>query len=162
MIRKPIYDKEIIVGVIFNNTFNWYITDKFFWIMDLKKLSKIDYDNYFSNNELKKVRNGIIVLSKENAELFLDNIKEYKADVNILRLNILNEITKKNEEDELEEYYPSLMIDFDKNILYSQYPEPLGFENYVPDNWEGKYISFIDNIENKNKYWIYKNKNLLS
>ena len=49
MINNPIYDEVIIVGVLFNNNFNWYITNKLFWIMDLTKLTKNDYDNYFKN-----------------------------------------------------------------------------------------------------------------
>lgn len=162
MINNPIYDEIIIVGTIFNNNFDWYITNKLFWIMDLKKLPKNDYDNYFRDKKNKEIRKDIITLSHENIRLFLDKIKEYKVDnIDKLRLEILNRIRDQDKETELEDYYPSLMLDFDKKILYSQFPEPFGFENYIPQNWEGKYMSFIDYIEDENKYWIYKNKNLL-
>ena len=53
------------------------------------------------------------------------------------------------------------MMDFDNKVLYSQYPEPFSFENYIPNGWEGKYDSFFENIKEENKYWIYKGKNLL-
>ena len=53
------------------------------------------------------------------------------------------------------------MLDFDKKTLYSQFPEPFGFENYIPKDWQGKYMSFIENIKDEDKYWIYKNRNLL-
>ena len=160
MINNPIYDEVIIVGVLFNNNFNWYITNKLFWIMDLTKLTKNDYDNYFKNKENYDIRKDIIILSEDNIELFLNRIEKYKININSLRLNILNKIEEKNQE--LEAYYPALMLDFNKKILYSQFPEPIGFENYVPYNWEGKYHSFIDYIEDEKKYWIFKNINILN
>ena len=161
MTNNPIYDEIIIVGVNFNNKFNWYITNKLLWIMDLEKISKKEYDNYFDNQEINEIRKDIITLSEKNADIFLDRLKPYVADINDLRLNIINKLIGENQEIELEEYYPTLMLDFDKKILYSQYPEPFRFENYVPETWEGKYISFIDYIQNENKYWLYKGKNLL-
>lgn len=159
MINDPIYDEKIIVGVIYNNIFNWYVTDKTLWIMDYTKMHKNDCESYFSNQEINAIRKDIKILSENNIELFLEKIKYYKVNVTNLRLKILNKIMENNKENELEDFYPVLLLDFDKKILYSQYPEPFAFENYVPDNWEGKYISFIDFINDENKYWIYKNKN---
>lgn len=162
MINSPIYDNIIIVGVIFNKKFEWYITNKLFWIMELEKLSKEDYDDFFKCKENKEAREGIITLSEKNVRIFLDRITQYRVNnINELRLKILDEIKKKSVESELEEYYPALMLDFDKKILYSQFPEPFEFENYVPENWTGKYMSFIEYIKDEDKYWIYKNRNLL-
>lgn len=163
MVNNPIYDEVIIVGVVYDNNFNWYITNKLFWIMNLEKLSKYDYNDYFKDKEIKQIRKDISILSEKNAKIFLNRIDKYKTDIDFLRLKILEKI-KHSEKDnvELEEFYPTLMINFDNNILYSQYPEPLGFENYVPDNWKGKYTSFIEYINNENKYWIYKNRNILN
>jgi hypothetical protein len=161
MLYDPIYDERIIVGVVYNNKFNWYITNKLFWILDFKKITKDDYDVYFKDKEVNEVRKDIITLSNDNIELFLDRLEKYKVDINVLRLKILKKIESQGAERELEEYYPALLIDFDKEILYSQYSEPFGFENYIPDNWEGKYISFVDYVESENRYWIYKNVNLL-
>ena len=162
MKNDPIYDDKIIVGVIFNNKFSWYITDKLLWIMDLKKMSQNDYKEYFSNKKIKNIREDIITLSEKNIEIFLDKIIVYKVDITKLRLKILSKIMNTNRENELEDFYPVMLLDFDKKILYSQYPEPFAFENYIPDNWEGKYTSFIDYIDDENKYWIYKNKNFFA
>ena len=156
---EPSYDEIIIVAITFKNKLNWYIADKFLWIMNLEMLSKEDLDNYFEDEELKSKRYDIRILSEENIEKFLTKIKEYKLDENVLRLKILNRLEK--QDDEIDEYYPVLMMDFDNKILYSQYPEPFSFENYIPNGWEGKYDSFFENIKEENKYWIYKGKNLL-
>jgi len=159
--NNPVYDEIIIVGIILNKKLEWYVANKFLWIMDLEKLPKIEYEYYFGNDELKEVRQDINVISINNIQIFLDRIKIYKADINNLRLKILDKIIEKKEKDEgLEDFYPALLLDFDNMILYSQYPEPFEFENYVPDNWEGKYMSFIDCVNDEDKYWIYKNKNL--
>lgn len=156
---EPIYDEIIIVGINWKNKLNWYVADKFLWIMNLEMLSKEDIENYFQDEELRNKRQNIKVLSEENIEMFLERIQENKLEENELRLKILNRIEK--EDEEIDEYYPTLLLDFDNKILYSQYPEPFSFENYVPENWEGKYESFFDNIEDENRYWIYKDRNLL-
>lgn len=162
MINSPIYDNIIIVGVILNKKFEWYIASKLFWIMDLEKLSKEDYDEFFEDKENKEIRKDILRLSEKNVKSFLEKIKQYKVnDINELRLKILKKIEEQNEEMGLEEFYPALLLDFDKKILYSQFPEPFGFENYIPKDWQGKYMSFIENIKDEDKYWIYRNRNLL-
>lgn len=161
MLNKPVYDEIIIVGIIFNNKFNWYIANKELWILDLTKLSKNNFENYFKTPINKQIRENIITLSDDNAKLFLDRLQVFKVDnIDQLRLNILDEIKNPNSEG-LEDYYPTLMINFDEKILYSQFPEPFAYEKYIPNDWIGKYDSFIDYIELKNKYWIYKDKNLL-
>lgn len=88
-------------------------------------------------------------------------MKNNKFEENVLRLKILNRINNLKEKTEIVDYYPTLMLDFDDKILYSQYQEPFSFENYIPNNWKGKYESFFTKIKDENKYWIYKGKNLL-
>ena len=34
-------------------------------------------------------------------------------------------------------YNPSVLIDFDKKILLSYYPEYMSFEDFVPEGWTG-------------------------
>lgn len=160
MMNTPIYDERIIVGVIYNNVFNWYITNKLLWIMNIEKLSLRDYKECFEDKEFNENRKDINILSEKNIKLFLDRIDNYKICIDNLRLKILEEI-EQHEDYVLEEYYPVLLLHFDKKIIYSQYPEPFGFENYVPDNWQGIYASFIELIEPENQYWIYKDRNLL-
>ncbi len=40
-----------------------------------------------------------------------------------------------DKEDDLLDFAPSLLVNFDQRQLSSQYPELIRFEIYVPDNW---------------------------
>lgn len=161
MKNTPVYDDIIIVGIFYKNEFNWYIADKYIWIMDLKKfLNNIELEKLSDESVYYKIRKDIITLSEKNVEIFLDRLRDYKVDTNLLRLEIFNEIIKRGSNLDLEDYYPVLMLDFNKKILYSQYPEPIEFEKYIPNDWKGKYESFIEYVDLKDRYWIYKGKNI--
>lgn len=58
------------------------------------------------------------------------------------------------------ECVPAIFVDFDARVLYSYFPEPAGFENYVPDNWIGLYHYFHDNIPRGGKDHISNMKPL--
>ena len=38
MVLEPLYAENIIVGVIYNKKFKWYVTDKELWFLDYNKL----------------------------------------------------------------------------------------------------------------------------
>lgn len=160
---EPIYDENLIVAIKKNEKINWYIADKFLWIMNLNILSKDELESYFSNNELKEIRRNCMIVSNENVEIFLNKVEKYKVNIDLLKLKILERIDKNGiDDEELDDFYPTLLIDFDNNILYSQYPEPFAYENYIPKNWTGKYKTFIELIDLKDRYWIHNNRNILS
>lgn len=158
---KPCYCENIIVGVIQNRKFNWYVTHKDLWKLDYVKLydnikkqyemmsfsqKKFEYDvgslEYFCGN-----RWGIAVLDKKNSEFFLKKIEDCMIDVNTLR-----EMYLKAGQDQFE-YLPVLYVDFDKKILYSYFPEPETFENFVPNNWVSEYKNFYKFIPKHMIYW---------
>ncbi|MEX0378306.1 hypothetical protein AB3X48_14305, partial [Bacillus sp. S4] len=73
MILEPLYAENIVVAVIYNSEFRWYVTDKELWFLDYNKL-----DNAYKNlgvstedNYETEERNGIKVLDNENIEVFL-------------------------------------------------------------------------------------------
>lgn len=159
---EPIYAENLIVAIKHKNYLNWYIADRYLWIMNLEILSKKEIERYFSNNDLEEVRKNCIILTDYNSEIFINKIEKYKVNVDLLKLKILERIADNGiEYEELDDFYPTLLIDFDNSVLYSQYPEPFAYENYVPQNWNGKYESFIDLIDLEDKYWIHKGKSLL-
>lgn len=157
---EPMYDETLIVSIKKNQEINWYIANKFMWIMNLNILSKEELEDYFTDSELKEIRNDCMELSNENIIRFLNKIEKYKVNIDLLKLKILERISSTGYY-ELEDFYPALLIDFDNNTLYSQYPEPFAFENYVSNNWRGKYESFLELIDEKDRYWIHKGRNIL-
>ena len=159
---EPIYDEIFIVAIKKNQKINWYIANKYLWIMNLNILSKEELEDYFSDSELKEIRKDFIELSSENIVDFLNKIEKYKVNIDLLKLKILERISNNDiNSDELIDFYPTLLIDIDNNIFYSQYPEPFAFENYIPKNWIGKYESFMTLIDEKDMYWMHRGKNIL-
>ncbi|MCW1242514.1 hypothetical protein [Bacillus pretiosus] len=164
MILEPLYAKNIIVAVIYKNEFRWYVTDKELWFLDYNKL-----DNAYKNlgisiedNDETEERNEIKVLDHENVEVFLVRINQYKTTKEDLNYLLLENIKRKKAGEDLLDYSPVLLINFDNKILYSMFPEPASYENYVPKDWIGTYEDFTELIPTSERYWINKfNNNLL-
>ena len=73
MVLEPIYAENIIVAVIHNNEFKWYVTDKELWFLDYNKLDNeyetlgIEVEDEYEADE----RKGIKVLNEEYIDLLL-------------------------------------------------------------------------------------------
>ena len=147
---KPIYDTNIIVGIKLNNKLEWYILDKYMCFMEG---SDIEF-----SGETKEIRFQFRIISEKNITQFLTQIQKYKMNIDNIRLSILEAI-EKNED--LEDYFPVILMDFDKKVFFSQYPEPVDYDYYLPENWKEEYISFKKYIPEEKQYWNYKGKNLL-
>ena len=155
-VLRPIYAENIIVAVVYKNIFRWYISDKELWFMDYSKMD-YEYDNlgYCSDEQYEiQERKGIKILRTENAQDFLNRIEKYstcKADLYKLLQDSRQMLIDEND---ILSFAPSLYIDFDNQILYSMYPEPASYEEYVPQNWIGLYEDFTALIPENQKYWI--------
>lgn len=161
---EPMYAENVIVGVVYKNAWQWYVTNKDLWFLDYKKLEKayldkgFDIQNIIDDNE----RIGIKVLNnEENEKLFLSNIKEYLVTTNELNSMLKNKAKNKGKFDDLLDFCPSLFVDFDNKRLFSMFPEPASFEDYVPEGWIGEYVDFTNLVPDKEKYWLDdNNKNI--
>lgn len=180
----PFYDKNIIVGVVFNNTWGWYITDKEIWFLDSEKLRTASEKAGFPRLEYPADEDESIIINEKNAQEFLNSIKEHlisRDDLNRMvstrlgliqshadKINGVEEYDYKGiDKNDLESYYyhaddmldfnPSLYVNFDDRILYSYYPEPASYEQYVPDGWVGEYRDFEDIVPVSEAYWLDEN-----
>lgn len=159
MLLEPQYAENIIVAVIFQGEFRWYVTDKDLWLLDLNKLTTAFSDRgYDMSEDDESERFGIRVLSEQTANLFLSHILEYKVEVNDLRQKVLEACSGPDNFDCILDVCPVLCVDFDKKELFSLYPEPAAYEDYVPDGWEGKYEDFTIKIPDNQKYWLINGK----
>ncbi|PGX89552.1 hypothetical protein COE15_27850, partial [Bacillus cereus] len=87
------------------------------------------------------------------------NIDSNPEELNYL---LLENIKNKIEGEDLLDFSPVLLINFDDKKLYSMFPEPASYEEYVPKDWNGKYEDFTELIPKLEKYWIDEfNNNLL-
>jgi len=154
-VLEPIYAEEIIIGVIFKQQFQWYITNKELWYLDYNKLDQAfeNGDDLSTDISSESEREGITVLDEKNAEAFLKRVESFKVDKSYL-LSLFEERILNDVDDDRLDFSPSLLVDFDDKKLYSMFPEPASFEEYVPNNWDGCYEDFTNLVPEKEKYWI--------
>ncbi len=155
---KPVYAEHLIVAIKANGGFEWYVLDKEYCFLDLKKADEVAKKLGHEIPEDDSERFGIRVLNESTRELFLSKVAQCKVTTDELR-EMLRPETDFNEK---LAYNPSLLIDFDKKILISYYAEPESFEDYVPDGWVGEYRLFEKEIPFDERFWIDKDgKNLM-
>jgi len=154
---EPIYAENVIVGVVHKKQFQWYVTDRELWYLDYVKFAQaFENEGDLAVDEyIEPEREGIEILSSENAGLFLKRIESYKAEVPTLLKLFEDKIESGDEEDALD-FSPSFLVNFDQKTFYSMFPEPASFEEYVPSDWKGTYKDFTALIPETEKYWVNK------
>ncbi len=146
----PVYAEIVIVGVLKDGIFTWYITDKDIWFLDYQKMEKAYQDKGYKVEMDVSNRFGIKTLSDENESEFLKNTLPFSISTSELRNTMFSKASKEN----CLEFVPAFYVDFDKKEFISFYPEPESFEDFVPEGWQGKYYNFMDTIAKCNQYWV--------
>ncbi|KAA8785332.1 hypothetical protein ABIE27_003881 [Paenibacillus sp. 4624] len=144
MKTEPVYAENTIVGVWFQGVWRWYVTEREYW---------------FLNIEMEE-RFGIQVLNEETASAFLQAIQEEQVTAIELRSELHHFRETDPTGDEWFKYVPSFLVDFDKRLFFSMFPEPASFEHYMPDGWIGSYKDFLDMVPEKERYWMVQGKSL--
>ncbi|RAP17506.1 hypothetical protein C2W64_04757 [Brevibacillus laterosporus] len=165
MLLEPKALENIIVGVIVNHCFKWYISPKDLWFLDrkkqadayIKKFKELGLKNIGNNIEEDDERKGIEVLDEHSFMEFVPRINKYSVSTDELRELLKLNLLTKSKEDTFYSFLPSLYVNFDKRELYSLYSEPASYEDYVPNNWKGVYEDFLFVIDRKEKYWYNEN-----
>ncbi|MGW9526218.1 hypothetical protein ACWHAM_00435 [Paenibacillus terrae] len=139
----PEYAQNIIVGIIFNGKWNWYVTEREYW---------------FLNTEMEE-RFGISILDETTAVVFLGHICEYRVAADELTSLLITLEDAIEHKDEVLELYPALYVDFDQKVLYSLFPEPASFEHYLPTGWKGEYHNFLNEVPLSKRYWMIDGSN---
>lgn len=155
------YAVNIVVGVVIDGEFHWYVTRKEWWFLDLVKFERAFLDAGYSLAGVQgnySNRFDIAILNGETAHKFLSEIHEYRVTIKELKQLVLEQ-EPVTDIDDILEYYPSLLVDFDQQILKSWYPEPASFEEFVPDGWRGVEIDFLDDVPAEKRYWLINGRN---
>ncbi|GAA4457589.1 hypothetical protein [Rurimicrobium arvi] len=140
---------NIIVLTKLDNRYNWFCSDKVFWIMDYVK-----YTHQFdpTDNDYSE-RFDIGILDEKTAAHFLENMEEYSCSIEELK-SLFAASLPLTSFDEAYHLFPKLFVDFDSKKLLSVYSEALMLENYAPEGWSSKYGTFTDDIPTEQKYWV--------
>ncbi|MGG2088105.1 hypothetical protein ABFY59_14065 [Priestia aryabhattai] len=152
-----IYAENVIVGVVHKKQFQWYVTDRELWYLDYVKFAQaFENEGDLAVDEyIEPERKGMEILSSENAGLFLKRIESYKGDTATL-LKLFEDKIESGDGEDVLDFSPSFLVDFDQKTFYSLFPEPASFEEYIPSDWKGTYEDFTALIPETEKYWINK------
>ena len=165
MLLEPDGVSDVIVGIMVEGKYSWYVTEKELWFMDYKKFRE-DFKRKYEqlnipyntgSDEILGERAGFEILNEFSIREFKKVIEKYQASVEELRSLLELYLLVYGSEDAYFRFLPALHLDFDKKELYSLYTEHATFEAYVPEGWIGKYASFLAKIEMKEKYWRSEN-----
>lgn len=159
----PDSNENIIVGVFYNGIFSWFVTDKELWFLNYRKRIDAFKEKGFDVEEyIAEVRKDILILNSDNAKIFLSRIKKYEIEAKELR-ELLEKSRESNDDSWYYDFRPSLYVNFDSHKLFSLYSEPASYEEYAPQNWEARYIDFMEIIPYEEKYWLNRDcEDLLS
>ena len=142
-------NEQFIIYVIYKGCGKWYISDKEIWYLDYQKrieeYRKIGCE--IKEEYIDERRKDLLCIEEDNDLLFLKRIEEDECSTGDLKKYFL----QNQEEDD---YKPSLYVDFDKKLLYSMYIEPASYEDYAPVGWNAKYKNFLNIIPIEKCYWI--------
>ncbi|MCM1506256.1 MAG: hypothetical protein NC177_03845 [Ruminococcus flavefaciens] len=146
---NPKYAEDLIVAIINEGVFNWYVLHDYICTLDYNILEDA-YRKKGCNFIIDESdRFGIRVVDEKTKDEFLENIKPFLVTTSELKIMRSEEKAP----DELLGYRPSILIDFDKKCLLSYYPEYWSYEDFVPNGWTGKYQFFEDIIPEKFIFW---------
>ena len=159
-VLKPKYAENIIVGARYSDRFSWYISDitEGHWLLDMEREYRefdelglpLTRDEFFA-----KRRIGIVVVNKKNAKEYLSSLEHEKVTASELK-----ELLK--EAEDLDDFFPSLYVDFDHEIIYDNYPEFGAFETHAPKDWKYSYeVRWKKEIPQEEQYWMEDGKDLL-
>lgn len=165
MFPEPEYAQNVIVGIIFQNMFAWYVTEKDYWYLDFTRYDRAllaaGYESLVLTDYSERF--DIAILDQDKAELFLLHVEDRRVPTNALYEMMLVQRQMYEEHGSLNSlaYYnailnfiPCFLVDFDQRHFSSLYPEMIRFELYVPDGWIGTYKDFRDEIPEEERYWI--------
>ena len=141
-------NEQFIIYVVYKGCGRWYISDKEIWYLDYqKRIEACRKRGYEIKDEyIDEKRRDLLCVDEKNALIFLKRIEEDECSTGDLK-----ELFLQNQEED--DYKPSLYVDFDKKLLYSMYMEPASYEHYVPVGWIGKFKKFFDIIPEEKCYW---------
>lgn len=161
MFPEPEYAQNIVVGVLFRGMFAWYITEREYWCLDYTKYHRVLLAASKAGilPDASADRFGIPILDEHTAASFLSFIADKQVPASVLSQMMVVR-RESDEHDDLLDFAPCLCVDFDHRQFFSQYPEMIRFERYVPNGWTGSYRNFLSEVPEEERYWIVDGQDL--
>jgi len=162
MVPEPEYAQNIVVGVLFQHSFAWYITTRDYWYLDITKykdaLRAFGYPHPILEDY--SARFDIAILDEHTAESFLVHVVDQRVPASALTQMMLDRKVHDTYNDLLD-FVPCFLVDFDQRQFSSLYPEMIRFERYIPEGWIGSFRDFLSDVPIEERYWIVNGEDLL-
>jgi len=151
--EKSVY---VVVGVIVNGTFDWYVSRKGEWF-----LNRVEFARIFGEKPFDEDVKLLSQLESDRPEYFLKKIRDFR--VTKKELTELFNLYSEKERQNILDILPTAVFDFDNKCLLNRYPEPGGsFEDFLPKDWEGKYcVNYRDVLNAIPPEMVYWNEETL-
>ncbi len=144
----PISKTNLIVGVKFYDSFNWYLAPKILWAINLDKMPKSDKVKYFEI--INKVRKDLNILNEHNFEQFIKSIECFKLNTKTLKEDMKNILDK--DLNFIEDFVPSIYLDLNNKKFYVINTLKNYYKNSLLD-FELQEFQDLDIIDKKFHYW---------
>lgn len=129
----PNINEALLVGLTYRGEFHYYVAPRLIWYLDLsKRFPGIKAD---PNDSDFRIHLSILVPDDNHTAEYIRRLKPYRRSCSRLR----KEMHECADKYDLYDYYPQVLIDFDKKHFVSYYPEPYFLEDFVPDGWTSEY-----------------------
>lgn len=133
----------------------WYRSHPEYWILDRERWDKAFRRHGFPVDPGDHAsRFGLPVVDETTVATFLRSMEPFRVDRETLARELVEVLPAVETWFDLVEFLPVVYVDVDSRILYSTELESWGFQNYVPDGWEGRLESFLDHIDEAERYWV--------
>lgn len=130
---------KVVVGIKFNQKLVWIWGDEDLWYLNFNLI-----DTTLISEDSLLVRKGFESLSAENISNFIKSIKNMIIGYDDLHQNIEREDIN---------LYPALLIDFDNNIFYDNFPEPNNYSLAINEDWTYSYDDLDTVVDASEQYW---------
>ncbi len=161
MFPEPEYAQNIVVGVLFRHVFAWYVTEREYWYLDYTKYHRALLAAGYAHpiSESYADRFYMAIVNEHTAELFLSLIAEKCVPARALSQMMVARKAH-DEQNDLLDFAPCFLVNFDQRQFSSLYPEMIRFEHYIPDGWSGSSRDFLSEVPEEERYWIVDGKDL--
>jgi len=147
---KPVYAENLVVAIVADQTFHWYVMDLLYCYLDMnskrERFKKAGYELKMNPT----FRFGIQVVDEHTKDAFLQHLKPQQFSAQQLR-ELLKE---ESDRDERMGYYPCVYINFDERVFYSDYYEMQYFEKDAPKGWTSDNRAFLELVPKGEEFWI--------
>lgn len=142
-----------LVGVTRKGEFQYYVLPELLCYLDYLKFLVPDH-TFTSVEGLTgggvECRFNIYIVDEAHEEEYFKHLEPYKRSCERLQEELLMCICQ----DERFDYWPTILMDFDRHDFRSYFPEPKSFECFVPDGWTTSYQSIDEeDIPPDKRFW---------